>query len=291
MSAVSEPSLCRKQFLVAWVERQRRIVLRGILLLVCANILGFTSRLLYLVPRPELRDQVQAADWVVVGLALPAALVIVWVRFGRSGSVLRPRLLGYAGLLVVACAGAGFVTAPPSGDGAVLGSAAVVAALWLPPVLSWLFGRRAKPAAPSRPAPGSFRGRAEPAPGHVWFAEVPFDDVPGAKDRPCLVVRTFAHHAEVLKITSVDKRGRSEYVRIPTATWDRRADRDSWLELPRCAHFPTPSSAAPRDAVTPGSGARSASCTAYRSSAGLIGAGAGRAASAGAAATPAACGG
>ncbi|MEU3510444.1 hypothetical protein ABZ733_21575 [Streptomyces longwoodensis] len=79
------------------------------------------------------------------------------------------------------------------------------------------------------PDPGLFRGRP-PVPGDVWFAEVPFDDGTGSKDRPCLVVRTFRHHAQVLKITSTDKSGRPDYVRMPVAAWDPTAVHDSWLE-------------------------------------------------------------
>ncbi|GHF36844.1 type II toxin-antitoxin system PemK/MazF family toxin [Streptomyces griseosporeus] len=79
------------------------------------------------------------------------------------------------------------------------------------------------------PDPGMFRGRP-PAPGDVWFAELPFDDGTGSKDRPCVVVRTFRHHAQVLKVTSADKSGRPDYVRMPVASWDGTAVRDSWLE-------------------------------------------------------------
>jgi hypothetical protein len=65
----------------------------------------------------------------------------------------------------------------------------------------------------------------------VWFADVPFDEGTGSKVRPCLVMRTFAHHAEVLKITSVNKSNRNDHVRMPVASWDPEADHDSWLEL------------------------------------------------------------
>ncbi|MFF9279015.1 hypothetical protein [Streptomyces griseosporeus] len=82
---------------------------------------------------------------------------------------------------------------------------------------------------PVPPDPGMFRGRP-PAPGDVWFAELPFDDGTGSKDRPCLVVRAFRHHAQVLKITSADKSGRPDYVRMPVASWDPTAVRESWLE-------------------------------------------------------------
>jgi hypothetical protein len=81
------------------------------------------------------------------------------------------------------------------------------------------------------PAPHFFPGTTAPAPRQIWFADVPFDDDTGSKVRPCLVMRTSTHHAEVLKITSVNKSHRDEYVRLPVASWDPKADHDSWLEL------------------------------------------------------------
>lgn len=88
------------------------------------------------------------------------------------------------------------------------------------------------------PAPGAF-DRSAPAPGHVWFARVPFDDGSGeGKDRPCLVVSTQRRHALVLKVTSKDKGSREEYVRMPVGPWDQRADHDSWLELSPLRNVP-----------------------------------------------------
>jgi len=77
---------------------------------------------------------------------------------------------------------------------------------------------------------GGFRGD-EARPGYVWFADVPFDEGDGSKDRPCLVVQTHPRSVSVLKITSQDKRGRTEYTRIATRTWDPGANRTSYLEL------------------------------------------------------------
>jgi hypothetical protein len=52
------------------------------------------------------------------------------------------------------------------------------------------------------------------------------------------VVRTFRHHAQVLKIISADKRGRDDYVRMPVAAWDPGAEHDSWLELSPLRELP-----------------------------------------------------
>ena len=92
-----------------------------------------------------------------------------------------------------------------------------------------LVGRR-QTRALRQPASRRFRG-AQARPGYVWFADVPFDEGGGSKDRPCLVVRTGPRAALVLKVTSQDKRGRTNYTRIATQTWDGNADHDSYLEL------------------------------------------------------------
>lgn len=88
--------------------------------------------------------------------------------------------------------------------------------------------RTGRPARVPRPTPGS-----APSPGQIWFASVPFDDVSEAKDRPCLVVGTGPRGVNILKITSQDKSGRPEYIRMPVAGWDPSATHDSWLELDR----------------------------------------------------------
>ena len=49
--------------------------------------------------------------------------------------------------------------------------------------------------------------------------------------RPCVVLRTYRGGAEVLKITSQDRRDRDDHVEIPTRTWDPDADHNSFLDL------------------------------------------------------------
>lgn len=70
-----------------------------------------------------------------------------------------------------------------------------------------------------------------PQPGEIWWADVPYEDYSGHKVRPCLVLRGDGGYREVLKITSQDQSRRSDHVRIPTRTWDPRADHDSYLDL------------------------------------------------------------
>jgi PemK-like, MazF-like toxin of type II toxin-antitoxin system len=100
--------------------------------------------------------------------------------------------------------------------------------------LAWLLvrrwrGRRPRPAVHAEPPDPSWFTR--PAPGQIWWAEVPFADGTGSKVRPCLVVRTHADYTEVLKITSQDKSHRWDHVPIPTEGWDRNAWKESWVDL------------------------------------------------------------
>ncbi|MGI5486830.1 type II toxin-antitoxin system PemK/MazF family toxin [Microtetraspora malaysiensis] len=90
----------------------------------------------------------------------------------------------------------------------------------------------------SVPAPGPRTGTPHGAdagaaqrPGEIWWADVPFEDGPGSKVRPCVVLRTHRGGAEVLKITSQDQRHRSDHIEIPTRTWDPDADHNSFLDL------------------------------------------------------------
>ena len=104
---------------------------------------------------------------------------------------------------------------------------------------------------PVPPAPHYFPRTTAPAPGQVWFADVPFDEGEGSKVRPCLVMRTFAHHAEVLKITSVDKSHRREYVRMPVASWIRAPTTTAGSNFLRCAPCPTATFSGTRARATP----------------------------------------
>ncbi|MGJ7442576.1 type II toxin-antitoxin system PemK/MazF family toxin [Aquipuribacter sp. MA13-6] len=80
-----------------------------------------------------------------------------------------------------------------------------------------------------RPA-GTRAGR--PQVGEIWWAEVPFEDGTGSKDRPCLVVDSHGLRRQVLTITSSDKTGRPGYVEVDRRGWGHE-DGTSWLRLDR----------------------------------------------------------
>ncbi|GAA2997648.1 type II toxin-antitoxin system PemK/MazF family toxin [Streptosporangium longisporum] len=96
-------------------------------------------------------------------------------------------------------------------------------------VIRQLLAPRPQPEVHEAPPHPDWNSR--PRPGDIWWAGVPFADGSGGKVRPCLVIRTHANGVEVLKITSQDKSHRMNCVSIPTAHWDRRAQKDSWLDL------------------------------------------------------------
>ncbi|MFS0704080.1 type II toxin-antitoxin system PemK/MazF family toxin [Cellulomonas sp. 179-A 9B4 NHS] len=73
------------------------------------------------------------------------------------------------------------------------------------------------------------RRRPHPRPGEVWFAWVPFDDAPGGKDRPVLVLRRAGRRVEVARFTSRDKGRRADHVRVAGRV--PGLSRDSWLDL------------------------------------------------------------
>ncbi|MFI9624927.1 type II toxin-antitoxin system PemK/MazF family toxin [Streptomyces sp. NPDC052042] len=87
-------------------------------------------------------------------------------------------------------------------------------------------GRTRPPAGPGRaPEPG--RG---PRPGEIWWAEVPYEDGPGAKDRPCLVLRIRGGSALVAKITSKHHADRPGVIALPEGSVGDARGRASFLE-------------------------------------------------------------
>ncbi|WP_137233709.1 type II toxin-antitoxin system PemK/MazF family toxin [Streptomyces sp. BPSDS2] len=91
----------------------------------------------------------------------------------------------------------------------------------------------------SRPSGPDARGggRAEgPAPraGEVWWADVPYEDGPGSKDRPCLVIsvrgRGRGRTALVAKITSKHHEERPGVIALPAGTVGDQRGRQSFLE-------------------------------------------------------------
>ncbi|MYW98476.1 MULTISPECIES: type II toxin-antitoxin system PemK/MazF family toxin [unclassified Streptomyces] len=92
------------------------------------------------------------------------------------------------------------------------------------------------PSRPSRPSssrPSQSAGRA-PRAGEVWWADVPYEDGPGSKDRPCLVIsvrgRGRGRTAVVAKITSKHHEERPGVIALPAGAVGDRQGRRSFLE-------------------------------------------------------------
>ena len=102
-----------------------------------------------------------------------------------------------------------------------------VAAAWF--VQRRLRRRGAGPTTRRRPPDRTWLSR--PQPGEIWWAEVPFEEGTGGRRRPCLVVRTYARQVDILKITSQNGTRGHHHIEIPTANWDQRTTRKSFLDL------------------------------------------------------------
>ncbi len=75
---------------------------------------------------------------------------------------------------------------------------------------------------------------ARPLPGEVWLAMVPLREDPKQQLRHyCVVLGTGSGGARVAQITSKDKDGRRDHIRIPNDGWDEVSGRPHWVEIGR----------------------------------------------------------
>ncbi|MFE3519455.1 type II toxin-antitoxin system PemK/MazF family toxin [Streptomyces sp. NPDC059166] len=72
--------------------------------------------------------------------------------------------------------------------------------------------------------------RGVPRPGEIWWADVPFEDGPGSKDRPCLVLSVRGGTAVVAKITSKHHAERPGVIALPPGSVGDARGRRSFLE-------------------------------------------------------------
>ncbi|MFJ4472518.1 type II toxin-antitoxin system PemK/MazF family toxin [Streptomyces sp. NPDC089424] len=85
-------------------------------------------------------------------------------------------------------------------------------------------GRRTRP--PGHPEGPAARPRA----AEIWWANVPYEDGPGAKDRPCLVLAVHGRRATVAKITSRYHDERAGVIPLPPGSVGDTQGRASFLE-------------------------------------------------------------
>ena len=96
-------------------------------------------------------------------------------------------------------------------------------------------GRRLRPLgrAGTRPAKA-----ARPAPGDIWWADVPYEDRADAKDRPCLVLAVRGNRATVAKITSKYHDERAGVIPLPPGAVGDARGRPSFLETDELREVP-----------------------------------------------------
>ena len=119
-------------------------------------------------------------------------------------------------------------------------AAVVLLALVATVVDGWGAGRR-RPAGSRRPPgrPRGPRGRAvRPRPAEIWWANVPYEDTRGAKDRPCLVIAVRGRHVLVAKITSRYREGRAGVITLPPGAVGDGRGRKSFLETDELRRVP-----------------------------------------------------
>lgn len=101
---------------------------------------------------------------------------------------------------------------------------------------------RVRPAGRTRPPgrPSGPRGRPtrRPEPGDIWWAEVPFEDGPGTKDRPCLVLSVRGEAVLVAKITSKYRGERAGVIALPPGSVGDARGRASFLETDELRDVP-----------------------------------------------------
>ncbi|GAA3147674.1 type II toxin-antitoxin system PemK/MazF family toxin [Streptomyces echinatus] len=96
-------------------------------------------------------------------------------------------------------------------------------------------GRRLRP--PGRAGTRGAHGQ-RPSPGDIWWANVPYEDRTGVKDRPCLVLAVRGDRATVAKITSKYHDERSGVIPLPPGAVGDAQGRPSFLETDELREVP-----------------------------------------------------
>ncbi|MFD3663217.1 type II toxin-antitoxin system PemK/MazF family toxin [Streptomyces sp. NPDC058659] len=97
-------------------------------------------------------------------------------------------------------------------------------------------GRTPRP--PGRPTGPRKAPSRLPRAGEIWWADVPFEDGPGSKDRPCLVLVLRGDSALVAKITSKYHDERQGVIPLPPGAVGDAQGRPSFLETDELRDVP-----------------------------------------------------
>ncbi|MEW2285389.1 type II toxin-antitoxin system PemK/MazF family toxin [Streptomyces sp. NPDC047841] len=119
-------------------------------------------------------------------------------------------------------------------------AAVVLLALVATLVDGWGRGHRPggrRPRAPGRPGTRTAHA-VRPRPGDIWWAEVPYEDRAGAKDRPCLVLAVRGGRATVAKITGKYHDERCGVIPLPPGAVGDTQGRPSFLRTDELREVP-----------------------------------------------------
>ncbi|MVO84753.1 type II toxin-antitoxin system PemK/MazF family toxin [Streptomyces sp. p1417] len=111
-------------------------------------------------------------------------------------------------------------------------AAVVLLALVVTLVDGW--ARSGRPARGRRRPPSGPRPRA----GEIWWAQVPYEDGDGSKDRPCLVLGARKGRVRVAKITSRYRDGRDGVIPLPPGSVGDARGRAAFLETDELREVP-----------------------------------------------------
>ncbi|MET9435194.1 type II toxin-antitoxin system PemK/MazF family toxin [Streptomyces sp. NPDC006551] len=99
-----------------------------------------------------------------------------------------------------------------------------------------------RPPAPGKAPPGRPKTRGRPGrlpqAGEIWWADVPYEDGPGSKDRPCLVLSLRGDSVLVAKITSKYHDERPGVIALPPGSVGDTHGRPSFLETDELRQVP-----------------------------------------------------
>jgi hypothetical protein len=98
--------------------------------------------------------------------------------------------------------------------------------------------RMRPPGRPEGPARPGGRAPTRPRPAEIWWANVPYEDGPGGKDRPCLVLVVRGKRATVAKITSKYHDERPGVIPLPPGSVGDARGRASFLETDELREVP-----------------------------------------------------
>ncbi|MFF9848182.1 type II toxin-antitoxin system PemK/MazF family toxin [Streptomyces litmocidini] len=97
---------------------------------------------------------------------------------------------------------------------------------------------RPAPRGPVGPRKAPARSGRAPRAAEIWWADVPFEDGPGSKDRPCLVLVVRGDSALVAKITSKYHDERPGVIALPPGAVGDAQGRPSFLETDELREVP-----------------------------------------------------